>query len=251
MTALRSLLFLALMSVFTVVFVACLLLVFWLPPFRRHLLSRWWVAVAMKLVRHVLGIRYTLVGAENIPPGACIVLCKHQSAWETIALQEIFPGAVFVMKRELYWVPFFGWGLALMPMIAIDRSAGKDALDDVTVKGTKRLREGYRVVVFPEGTRVAPGLKRRYKMGGAYLAVESGYPVIPVALNSGEVWGRNALFKKSGEVTVHIGPAIDPKGLATEDVTRRTEAWIEGQMRIISPHLYHEKITPTATGPAL
>ena len=132
MTALRSLLFLALMSVFTVVFVACLLLVFWLPPFRRHLLSRWWVAVAMKLVRHVLGIRYTLVGAENIPPGACIVLCKHQSAWETIALQEIFPGAVFVMKRELYWVPFFGWGLALMPMIAIDRSAGKDALDDVT-----------------------------------------------------------------------------------------------------------------------
>jgi len=247
MTILRSILFQLAISVFTVVFVSVLLLLFWLPLYRRHLLSRFWVKVAMAMVRHILGIRYTLAGAEHLPEGGFVILCKHQSAWETIALQEIFPGAVFVMKRELYWVPFFGWGLALMPMIAINRSAGKDALNSVTRQGERRLQAGYRVVVFPEGTRVKPGLQRRYKIGGAYLAVHSGFPVVPVAVNSGEVWGRNALFKKPGNVIVHVGPSIDPKGLTAEEVNRRTEAWIEGEMRIISPHLYREDAPPPAT----
>ncbi|MCK9283004.1 MAG: 1-acyl-sn-glycerol-3-phosphate acyltransferase [Rhodocyclaceae bacterium] len=247
MSVLRSLLFLLLMVVFTPIYITGLLCLFWLPLWHRHLLSRPWVRVTLWLVEHVLGIGYRVVGAENIPPGACIVLCKHQSAWETLALQKIFLGAVFVMKRELHWIPFFGWGLALNPMIAIDRAAGKDALRQVTEQGTQRLQAGYRVVVFPEGTRVAPGGKRRYKPGGAMLAVKSGFPVVPVALNSGEVWGRNALFKQPGCVTVHIGPPIDPAGLAAEEVLHRVEAWIEGEMRIISPDLYHEENSPATT----
>lgn len=241
MSILRSLLFLVVMTVFTVIFVSVLLLFFWLPAWHRHLFSRPWAAVAMFMTRHVLGIKDEVVGKENIPEGACIVLCKHQSAWETLALQRIFLGSVFVLKKELNWIPFFGWGLALNPMIAIDRAAGKDALNQVVEQGRQRLAAGHRVVVFPEGTRVAPGHKRRYKAGGAFLAVQSGYPVVPVALNSGEVWGKNALFKKPGLVTVHIGPAIDPKGLTAEQVNEKVEAWIEGEMKTISPHLYRHK----------
>lgn len=241
MSILRSLVFLAVMTVFTVIYVSALLLLFWLPSWHRHLLSRPWVAVAMFMTRHVLGIREKIIGTENIPKGACIVLCKHQSAWETLALQQIFPGAIFVMKKELHWIPFFGWGLALNPMIAIDRKAGKDALNQVAEQGKTRLAAGHRVVIFPEGTRVAPGHKRRYKVGGAFLGVQSGYPVVPVALNSGEVWGRNALFKKTGEVTVHIGPAIDPKGLTAEALNHKVEAWIEGEMPRISPRLYRNQ----------
>jgi 1-acyl-sn-glycerol-3-phosphate acyltransferase len=241
MSILRSIVFLAAMTVFTIIYVSVLLLLFWLPPWQRHLLSRPWVSVAMFMVRNVLGIRENVIGVENIPQGACIVLCKHQSAWETIALQQIFLGSIFVMKKSLHWIPFFGWGLALNPMIAIDRKAGKDALNQVAEQGKERLAAGHRVVIFPEGTRVAPGHKRRYKAGGAFLGVQSGYPVVPVAQNSGEVWGKNALFKKTGQVTVSIGPAIDPTGLTAEQVNEKVEAWIEGEMRRISPHLYRSE----------
>ncbi|MDP2811459.1 MAG: lysophospholipid acyltransferase family protein [Rhodocyclaceae bacterium] len=247
MNMLRSVLFMAVLLLATPLFVTVLLLFFWLPARSRRLFVMPWVNFAMWLVKHLLRIDHRILGAENIPGAPCVILCKHQSAWETLALQQIFPLTSFVMKKNLHWVPFFGWGLALMPFISINRAAGKDALTQVEDQGRRRLGEGYSVVVFPEGTRVAPGHKKRYKAGGAWLAAKSGAPVVPVALNSGEFWRKNAFFKRPGRVTVSIGPAIAPAGLAVGEINRRAEAWIEAEMRRISPHLYRNEDTQSPT----
>ena len=251
MIALRSILFMAFLVLFTPLFVLLLLALFWLPQRRRRLFVMYWVDPVMWLVRHLLRIDHRVLGRENIPAGPFIVICKHQSAWETIALQQIFALTSFVYKRELHWLPFFGWGLWLMPFVAIDRGAGKQALTQVAARGKRRLAEGYAVVIFPEGTRVAPGHKKRYKIGGAHLAAVAGAPVVPVALNSGEFWGRNAFVKRPGCITVSIGPAIDGTGLRAEDISLRAETWIENEMRRISPHLYaHEAASAPACATA-
>jgi 1-acyl-sn-glycerol-3-phosphate acyltransferase len=251
MTFLRSLLFMVALVLFTPPFVMVLLALFWLPARQRRLSVMIWVDTAMWLIRHLLHIDYRVLGQQNIPAVPCIILAKHQSAWETIVLQKIFSLTSFVYKKELHWLPFFGWGLALMPFVAIDRSSGKEALNKLAVRGRQRLDEGYSVVVFPEGTRVTPGHKKRYKVGGAHLAAKSGAPVVPVALNSGEFWRRQAFIKHPGTVTVSIGPAIDPAGLSAEEINRRAEAWIEAEMCCISPHLYrHEGAKPAAHAPA-
>ena len=243
MIFLRSLLFMAAVCLLTPPFILCLLAVFWLPQRTLRRLSMIWVAGALWLVRRILGIDYRVEGAENIPQKPCVILSKHQSAWETLGLQAIFPWTSFVLKRELHRVPFLGWGFALMPFIAIDRSSAKEALAQVERKGRQRLDEGYSVVVFPEGTRVAPGEKRRYKIGGAYLAAKTGAPLVPVAHNAGEFWRRQAFFKTPGTVTVSIGPAIDPAGLSAEDINARAEAWIENEMRRLAPHRYAHETT--------
>jgi 1-acyl-sn-glycerol-3-phosphate acyltransferase len=153
-------------------------------------------------------------------------------------LQDVFRDTVFVWKKEIKYLPFFGWALALTPMIETDRNASKATLKSLVEQGRDRLAKGYTVIIFPEGTRSQPGSKNRYKGGGALLAVETGTPVVPVALNSGEFWGRNALFKKCGTVTVSVGPSIDPSGLSASEVLARAETWIEGEMARISPQLY-------------
>lgn len=199
-----------------------------------------WRRLFMGLVAGILGIHYRVIGRENIPAQASVILSKHQSAWETVALQEVFPHMVFVLKRELIFLPFFGWSFKAMKMIFIDRKAGKDALAQVVEQGRERLAAGYWVTIFPEGTRVAPGLKKRYKGGGAHLAAQAGAAVVPVAHNAGEFWPRNAFIKKPGTVTVSVGPAIDTAGLTDSEIIARAEAWIEGEMRRISPHLYKD-----------
>ncbi|MDR2000834.1 MAG: 1-acyl-sn-glycerol-3-phosphate acyltransferase [Zoogloeaceae bacterium] len=251
MTFLRSILFMTLAVLLLPPFVVLLFLLCWLPkrPLRRF--SMIMVVITAAMIKYVLRIDYRLIGAENIPAGPCVILSKHQSAWETIFLQYIFKWTAFVYKRELHWVPFLGWGLAIMPFVPIDRGAGKDALFQVAKRGTQRLREGYSIVIFPEGTRVAPGTQKRYKGGGAYLAKHAGVPVAPVALNSGEFWPRQAFIKHPGTVTVSIGPPIDPAELSAEDINRRAEEWIETEMRRISPHLYgnpSETPPPACTG---
>ena len=192
-------------------------------------------------VENLLGIRPKVIGLENMPAEPCVILSKHQSAWETMTLQDYVPNGaycVFVLKKELLSVPFIGWGLAAMKMISIDRKAGKDALDQVVQQGRERLQQGFYVIVFPEGTRVAPGQKKRYKPGGAYLATHVGCKVVPVAHNAGELWPRQAFLKKSGTVTVSIGPAFDASGMTENEVNQRAEAWIEAEMRRLSPHRY-------------
>ncbi len=198
-------------------------------------------------VRNLLGIRPRVLGLENMPKEPCVILAKHQSAWETMALQNYVPdGAycVFVLKKELLKVPLIGWGLAAMRMISINRAAGKDALDQVVTQGRERLKQGFYVIIFPEGTRVPPGEKKRYKPGGAYLATHVGCKVVPVAHDAGERWPRQAFLKTPGTVTVSIGPAFDATGLSEAEVNRRAEAWIEAEMRRISPHRYKDAGQP-------
>lgn len=238
MIFLRSLLFAIVLVIVTPPYAIFGFLTFPLPPRVRHRIITSWAPLVMWFVWHLLGIRFRVIGRENIPKGPAVILSKHQSAWETMALQVIFPPLCFVLKRELLKVPFFGWGLAQIPGIAIDRKAGKDALAQVIEQGRARLAEGFWVVVFPEGTRVAPGTTRRYKPGGAWLARKAGVPVVPVAHNAGEFWRRNAFLKHPGEVTVSIGPAIDPAGLEATEINVRAEAWIEGEMRRLFPHEY-------------
>lgn len=240
MNVLRSALFMLILLIVTPPYALFVLLCFPLPHRARRKSVEPWVHFAIWLVKHVLGIDYRLLGRENIPNRPAVILCKHQSAWETLILQEVFPLVLYVWKKELKQLPFFGWALAVIPMISIDRGAGKDALKQLVDQGRDRLGKGYSVIIFPEGTRAAPGHKRRYKIGGAHLGVETGAPVLPVALNSGEFWGRNAFFKTPGTVTLSIGPAIEPAGLDATQVNERAEAWIEAEMRKISPHLYRE-----------
>jgi 1-acyl-sn-glycerol-3-phosphate acyltransferase len=244
MTFLRSLLFMVTLVLFTPPFIIVLLLLTWLPKRQLRRFSMIWVDFAIWLIKHLLRIDYRVIGAENIPKVPCVVFSKHQSAWETIVLQRIFNWPVFVYKKELHWLPFFGWGLYFMPFVGIDRGAGKDALVQVALRGKERLSDGYSVIIFPEGTRVAPGSKKRYKIGGAYLAAQAGTLAVPVALNSGEFWRRKAFIKRPGVVTVSIGPAIDPTGLSAEDINARAETWMENEMRRISPHLYGNTETP-------
>ena len=204
----------------------------------RYAIIAAWRAGFMGLCASVLNIRYRVLGRENLPAQPSIILAKHQSAWETVGLQEIFPPLVFVLKNALLRIPFFGWGLAAMKMISIDRHAGKDALRQVVDQGRDRLQAGFWVVIFPEGTRVAPGQKRRYKPGGVHLAVQTGALLVPVAHDAGEVWGKNAFLKYPGLITVSIGPALDPTGRSEAELNALAEAWIEGEMQRLSPHRY-------------
>ena len=238
MNLIRSALLALLMMVTTPVFALVAMASFALPPHARYRIITRWTDITMWGVRWITGIRYEVRGRENLPAQPAVILCKHQSAWETMALQHIFPPVAFVLKKELLRVPFFGWGLAQMPIVSIDRDAGIGALEQVVDQGRTLLANGFWVVVFPEGTRVAPGHTKRYKVGGAHLAAKTGTKVVPVAHNAGEFWPRNAFVKRPGLITVSIGPPIEAHGLSAEEINRRTEAWIEGEMRRISPHRY-------------
>lgn len=207
-------------------------------PFPR--LARWriiagWPQFACWLSRHLLGIDYEVHGREHIPAAPCVVLSKHQSAWETIAYTTIFPPHVYVLKRELLWLPFLGWGLALMSPIAIDRANRKAAMQRMIQLGGERLAQGLSIMVYPEGTRIAVGRRGVYRLGGAVIAVQNGALALPVAHNAGLVWPRNSFAKRSGKVTVVIGPPIAPEGLTAEQVMRRAEEWIEGEMERLIP----------------
>ena len=233
----------ALYAVFLVVTVipyalACLL---WAPlPMRwRYRLTVGWPILAVWGARAICGIRWKVEGIENLPDAPAVVLSKHQSAWETCFLPYCLPRQVcFVYKKELHWVPFFGWGLGLLGMIPIDREKGRDAFDQVVTIGKERLKSGIWPLIFPEGTRVSPGKVGRYKMGGALLATKAGVPVIPVAHNAGECWRRNAFIKHPGLVTVRFGPVISSAGLTPDELNARVQEWIEGEMHKLTPERY-------------
>lgn len=230
MTFLRSLLFALIQVIVTLPYGLLAPLLYPLPPLARYRVMRFWACFITWLARWVLGIRYRVLGLEHLPKGPCVVLSKHQSAWETIAFQTFMPPLSFVLKKELLKIPFFGWGLAMTSPIAIDRSAGRQALKILEVQGMRRLAEGFWVVVFPEGSRMPPGVRGKYNVGGAWLAVKAGVPVLPVAHNAGRLWGKNAFIKRAGEVTVVIGPPISTVGRKATEVNAEAEAWIEQQM---------------------
>ena len=230
---LRSSLFALFQLVTTPFFAIVGLLLFPLPLTARYRFISTWSRLMLAGAESILGIRYRVLGAENLPPPPFIVLAKHQSAWETLAFQVIFPPQVWVVKRELLWIPFFGWGLALLSPIAIDRAAGPRALKQLLEQGRERLARRFCIVIFPEGTRVTPGRRGNYQVGGAWLAVKTATPVLPVAHNAGELWRRRAFVKRPGVVTVSIGAPIDTRQLTPEALIRRVEDWIEREMQRI------------------
>jgi 1-acyl-sn-glycerol-3-phosphate acyltransferase len=234
MVVLRSTLFALFQAALTIPFSFIALATFPFGFATRYRVITVWTRLVIGAAERICGIRCRVLGAERLPAPPYIVLSKHQSAWETMAFQFIFPPQVWVVKRELLWLPFFGWGLAMLAPIAIDRGSGARALRQMLEQGRDRLARGLCIVIFPEGTRVAPGARREYQPGGAWLASKTGAPVVPVALNSGEFWPRNAFLKHPGTITVSIGAAIDTNGLAPEDINRKVEDWVEGEARRIS-----------------
>lgn len=235
MVILRSLIYFLLQLVITPVFMLIGLLVVPLSPLQRYAYISKWAHIMLWLLRVVCGVRMEVRGRENIPAEPCLILCKHQSAWETMALQLVFPPQVWVLKRELLKIPFFGWGLAMTSPIAINRGESREAMRTLLREGKDRLARGFCVVIFPEGTRVPYGQRGKYKLGGALLGVSCGSPVVPVAHNAGKLWGKNAFLKYPGLITLSIGQPIHPqKGMKADELNRQVEAWIEAEIPKLS-----------------
>ena len=208
-------------------------------PFGYHAAYRspyWWGRLNLWALRVICGIDYRVEGAEHIPRDrALICYMKHTSAWETIAQVVLFPPQAWVHKHELMWIPLMGWALWSLDSIHIDRNAGHNAVRQVVDQGKEKLAAGHWVMIFPEGTRMPPGTTRRYGISGALLARETGTPILPMAHNAGDHWQRNALMKRPGTVTVRIGKPIEPRGRSAVDINDEAQAWIEAQMKELSP----------------
>jgi 1-acyl-sn-glycerol-3-phosphate acyltransferase len=230
MLFLRSLLFFIGQTVTAPIFTLIALLAMPLNPILRNDLISGWARSMLWWLKITCNIRHEITGLENITDSPTIVLSKHQSAWETLAFQAIFPTQVYVLKRELLWIPIFGWGLAMSSPIAIDRSAGREALKKLVANGRARLNRGFWVVIFPEGTRIMPGERSKYHIGGAWLATHTKTQVLPVAHNAGEYWAKNTFIKKPGVIKMHIGKPIQTTGLKVEALNHQVEGWIEAEM---------------------
>lgn len=204
-------------------------------PWRYFVITRWSVFTLFWL-RVTCGLSWRVSGWEHVPSSPCVILCKHQSAWETIALQLIFPRQSQVLKREILHLPFFGWGMASLNPIAIDRKAGAKALRHMLSEGKQRILDGWCVLIFPEGTRIPPGQQGRYSSGGAALAVQAGCPVVPVAHNAGVFWSRNSLRKEPGTIEVVVGPPIATTGRKAADINAEVERWIEARCAELPNH---------------
>lgn len=230
MILLRSLVFFIFYVVTAVPF-SCLAVLLWPLPFKkRYAVVSQWAKINIWFLGKTCNLHFEVEGKEHIGEQPAVIICKHQSAWETLALQAVFPPQVWVLKRELLWIPFFGWGLASLNPIAINRNAGRKALSQVIEQGMDRLSSGAWVVIFPEGTRVAPGQMRKFGIGGARLAVETGYPVIPVAHNAGHYWPKRGFLKKPGTIKMVIGERIETKGADVGALNQQLFDWMQQQM---------------------
>ncbi len=236
---LRSALFMVLMVIATIIWSGVCMLAAPLPYNKRYFVTSRWNVFIVWCAKWICGINYQFKGYENFPDAPAIILSKHQSAWETIFLLANLPRPlVFVFKKEILYIPFFGWGIALLRMIPIDRKQGKNAFKSVVAHGKRRLKDGQWIIMFPEGTRIPVGQQGKYKSGGTRLAVETGAVVVPIALNSGECWPKNSFIKKPGTVTVSVGKPISSEGKTPDELMEQVEQWIESEMRVISPHAY-------------
>jgi len=232
MSALRSILFALFQSIVTPIYAILVLLSFWVPPLPRFRFITGWCWLNLLGARWLCGIRHRLIGAENIPPRTDphVVMSKHSSTWETLALNFLFPPLAFVAKKELLSLPFFGWAFTLASPITIDRKAGEDAMQQIVRQGRERLQQGFWIVVYPEGTRIRAGTRAHYKTGGARLAIALGVPVLPVAHNAGYLWPKGVLGKRPGTVTVSIGRSIPSAGRSMQELMSEVEAWIEAEV---------------------
>lgn len=236
---LRSFVFACVLAIATIIWALACVLFLPLPYEKRYYWTSRWNVFIVWTARIICGIRYQVKGYENLPDSPVVLLSKHQSAWETIFYLYTMPRPlVYVYKKEVNYIPFFGWALSQLHMIPIDRSKGRDAFDQILKIGKTRLAEGKWIILFPEGTRALPGERGRYKSGGARFAVETGTVVVPIAMNAGECWSKNSFIRKPGLITVSIGKPISPQGLTHIELMQQVENWIESEMRVISQYTY-------------
>jgi 1-acyl-sn-glycerol-3-phosphate acyltransferase len=216
---------------------ACLLAP--LPHAQRYKLITSWTHLIIWMARVICRIHFQVIGQELIPQKACIFALKHSSAWETFAAQIIFPPQVWILKRELLWIPFFGWGLKQLDPIAINRSAGAKALRTMVQQAKERISRGLSIIVFPEGTRTLPGVRGEYKSGAAYLARALNVPIVPVTHNAGYLWAKNDWYRYPGIITIKIGEPLNPEEYSsTHTLTHALETWIEGNLaHLDDPHI--------------
>lgn len=218
----------------------------WFFPYAgRMAIARQWAAINLHALRWICGLRWRVEGQGNLPAGyPVVVFAKHQSTWETMALAWHLPLQVWVVKRELLWVPFFGWGLAALRPIAINRGAGRLAVEQLLEQGRRKLAQGLWVMIFPEGTRVPPGHSKPYRMGGAILATETETPVLPITHNAGDFWPRHSFVKRPGEIVISILPPIPSAGKTPEQLNDEVRTAIEAEMQRISAHGGAERQEP-------
>jgi len=206
-----------------------------LPFARRFGFVRFWAVTVLGVLRRSCGLHYEVEGREHLPAGNHVALWKHSSSWETVAMSAVLPRQVWVLKRELTWIPIVGWAIRLLHAIAIDRGAGSSAVNQVVEQGRQRLDEGDWVVVFPEGTRMPAGETRRYGVSGALLASKTGRLIVPVAHNAGYFWPRRGLLKQPGTIRVVIGPPIESAGRDPREINEEAQRWVEAQMQRLAP----------------
>jgi 1-acyl-sn-glycerol-3-phosphate acyltransferase len=230
MILLRSFIFQIGMWAFTIPFTFLAILTFPLHPITRYKFISLWAKTILFWLKISCNINFKVQGLENLPKEPFMLLSKHQSAWETLAFQKIFPPQVWVLKRELLWIPFFGWGLAMTSPIAINRKSGKKSLEQMLSQGIDRIKKGFCIVVFPEGTRIKPKEIGKYHIGGAWLANKAKINIIPVAHNAGYFWPKNSFLKKPGEITVSIGLSINTSSITPEEANKIAKDWIELEM---------------------
>jgi len=230
MAGVRALVFLLFQTIVTPIYAAVMLMMFWLPRVPMYRIAASWCRANLWGARWICGIRHRVVGTANIPSTPHIVLSKHSSTWETLALTLFFPPLAYVAKKELLSIPFFGWGFALASPITIDRNAGTDAMHQIAAQGRERFRQGFWIVIYPEGTRIRAGTRSKYKTGGARLAIELGVPILPVAHNAGYLWPKGVFGKQPGTVTISFGLPIAPEGKDAQTLTREVETWIEAEV---------------------
>jgi 1-acyl-sn-glycerol-3-phosphate acyltransferase len=228
----RSFLYLVLFVAATAVFGVVVLISALLPLSiqQRYAIPRAWGLFLAWLAGVVCGLTYTVEGQENLPQEPFISLWKHSSTWDTFAQMFVVPPASWLLKREVVWIPIVGWAVSTYKPIAINRGAGHAAVNQVVSQGRERLRSGMGVIVYPEGTRVAPGQTRKYGISGALLATETGAPVVPIAHNSGYFWPRHSILKKPGVIRVVIGPPIPTQGRTPRAVNEQAQQWIEAKV---------------------
>ena len=231
----RSVLFYAVYAVVMVVFGTIACTIGLLMPYQmRQNVATWANAIIIKWLNFSCGITLQIDGLENLPDTPCVVLSKHQSGWETFYLQRLLRPVSTILKKELFWIPFFGWGLYFMRPIAIDRSNPREAMKQILTQGKQRLAQGNNVLIYPEGTRTPVEQVGNYGRSGAALAIAAGVPVLPIAQNAGYCWPAHKFIKWPGRIHMVIGVPIDTTGTDSRQLTEQVKGWIESTQQTLS-----------------
>jgi 1-acyl-sn-glycerol-3-phosphate acyltransferase len=239
---LRSTLFWLFFLPVTLLIAILLVMIFYAPLKARIGLIKIWINYSLGLLHYICGLKYRIEGLENVPQHGFILMSKHSSTWETIALQKFFDPMVWVVKRELTRIPIFGWGLMAVNAIALNRGTGRKAINQLIQESKRRMDQGRILMLFPEGTRVLPMEQKPFKVGGAIVSEKTGYAVLPIAHNAGEFWPRHSWIKWPGTIRLVIGKPIEPEGKKSDQIIGEVKQWITSTCNEISDQQQLKKL---------